>query len=361
MARPAASPASSITRLRAAPARALAPSCAFDASSMRPERNEPIESLPAVAFSATRTVLRYGSASRSACETATRRSWAWSSLARASSISGSAFEGALVAACARRPSISTSSDSASWDFSVTAASSGLSSPLASSARFSSSAIMPSKDAFAPCAPFTRAAASSSARRSPDASTERMAAMRSSIWRARPPWICEMRSRSMRSSISASRRMRVARTFASRRCASVAPAPATSLASVRSSLAASAGARSVCASSLASPPSTGSVLATASGEKVMRLARARALALDFAIFFAPCSAAVGVWRPLQAGSAVMARRAVAARMRARFMVLLVAGRWVPGVSAYRAGAGISDRGRPRAGLRGPAHPASAGCT
>jgi hypothetical protein len=253
-----------------------------------------------------------------------------------------------VAACARRPWISTSRDSASCDFSPMAASSGLSSALASPARFCSSEIMPLNDALAPSALFTRAAARSPARRSPEASTERMAAIRASIWRASPPWTWEIRSRSIRSSISASRRMRVARDFASRRCASVAPAPATSLASVRSSLAASAGARSVCASSLASPPSTGSVLATASGENAMRLARARALALDWAIFFAPCSAADGVWRPLQAGSAVTARSAVATRMRARFMVLLSAVRCVPVGAAYRGAAGFSDPGRPHPG-------------
>ena len=264
----AASAPSSRVRFMAALARALAPCSALLDSSTSASRNlvvSVISALSFVAMSAMRTVLRYGSASRSSPLAAMRKVCAASSFSRASSIKGSAADGVLVAAFARSVWISISSASASFSFSSMDASSGLSAVRAEFAWSVSSETLPSNDALASLEAFVRAAASSGARVSPDASIERIAARRSAMPVASADFSCATRSRSMRSSIMASRRMRLASVLASLRCESLPAAAVTSEARVRSSLAASAGASSPCTSSLVSPPSTASVFETASGE------------------------------------------------------------------------------------------------
>ena len=301
-----------------------------------------------------RTALRYCSAPCSASLAARRRSCAALSFSRASSMIGSACSGSLIAAWPRSVCTSESRRSAPERFSVISASIGCSAPRASSsplrtAETSSSYVEPACRKLFSCASSSTVAVSS-----PDAWIDRTRAMRSSMPATTMPLSCDTRSRSIRSSRSASRRMRAASDFASRRCGSVPPALATSVARVRSSSAASAGAMSVWVISRASPASLVTVLPTASGLHAMRPARARALAVALAILPAPVSAGLGTWMPLQDGRVAPSSRAEA-RTNGRFMSC--SGFW----GRVREGTGrvprgLSGRGRP---ARGPGRPGRRG--
>ena len=305
----ALSAASRPRRSRAAAARAAAPSAACEASSIRCVRKRSVSSFPVAARSVIRTALRMGSASRSACDASTRRSCASSSFWRASSILGSASAADDVIASARRLPISASIWSARRVRSAMAASTGCSAAPAWSRIARSAAIAASKASLARSMPAMRALATSGPVRSPDASIDVMAAMRRSISRASAPFSCASRSSSIRSSISASRRIRVARSRASRRCASPAPAEDTSDARLRNCSAASAGDSMVCVSSRL-PPSSSTVLPTASGDGAMRAESAAALAATCAILRAPASSGLGACRPSQAARTERASEAPA---------------------------------------------------